>query len=179
MPFLYYGEEIGMTGQKPDERIRTPMQWDATAGAGFTAGEPWTEINGDAGTVNVDAQRSDPQSLLSRYRTLIRARTEHPALTVGGLTSLRLGCEQSSGYLRATQDGSDAVVVALHFGADEAAGCRVSGEVPLAAGTYRAADVLTGRSLPDVQVGSDGTIAGYRVDLAPHQALVLSLRPAS
>jgi glycosidase len=178
VPFLYYGEEIGMTGQKPDERIRTPMQWDGTAGAGFTAGTPWTEINGDAGTVNVDAQRGDPQSLLSRYRTLIRARTEHPALTVGGLTPISVGCEQATGYLRATQDGSDAVVVVLHFGADEATGCPVSGEVPLAPGTYRAADMLAGRSLPDLQVGRDGAVAGLRLDLAPHQALVLALRPA-
>ena len=30
VPFVYYGEEIGMTGAKPDERIRTPMRWDAS-----------------------------------------------------------------------------------------------------------------------------------------------------
>ncbi len=35
-PFIYYGEEIGMTGAKPDEKIRTPMQWSAEANAGFT-----------------------------------------------------------------------------------------------------------------------------------------------
>ena len=36
-PFLYYGEEIGMTGTKPDERIRTPMRWTADPStAGFT-----------------------------------------------------------------------------------------------------------------------------------------------
>ena len=27
-PFIYYGEEIGMSGDKPDEQIRTPMRWD-------------------------------------------------------------------------------------------------------------------------------------------------------
>ena len=40
-PFLYYGEEIGMTGTKPDPDIRTPMQWRDAPGAGFTDGEPW------------------------------------------------------------------------------------------------------------------------------------------
>ncbi len=37
-PFIYYGEEIGMIGDKPDEKIRTPMQWTGEPGAGFTTG---------------------------------------------------------------------------------------------------------------------------------------------
>ena len=39
VPFIYYGEEIGMTGGKPDEKIRTPMQWANDATGGFTTGE--------------------------------------------------------------------------------------------------------------------------------------------
>ncbi len=31
VPFVYYGEEIGMTGDKPDERLRTPMQWNGSS----------------------------------------------------------------------------------------------------------------------------------------------------
>ena len=37
VPFIYYGEEIGMTGAKPDERIRTPMRWDASTPAADSA----------------------------------------------------------------------------------------------------------------------------------------------
>src|ERR1044071_3152926 len=40
LPFVYYGEEIGMTGDKPDERLRTPMQWRPGPGGGFTTGQP-------------------------------------------------------------------------------------------------------------------------------------------
>jgi glycosidase len=40
LPFIYYGEEIGMTGDKPDPRIRTPMQWSPRSGLGFTTGTP-------------------------------------------------------------------------------------------------------------------------------------------
>ena len=47
VPFIYYGEEIGMTGEKPDEQIRTPMQWSAEGNAGFTTGSPWEPVNGD------------------------------------------------------------------------------------------------------------------------------------
>ncbi len=46
-PFLYYGEEIGMPGTKPDERIRTPMQWLPAPGAGFTTGTPWQPFQND------------------------------------------------------------------------------------------------------------------------------------
>ena len=35
LPFVYYGEEIGMTGDKPDPRLRTPMQWAPRPGVGL------------------------------------------------------------------------------------------------------------------------------------------------
>ena len=90
-PFIYYGEEIGMTGAKPDEMIRTPMQWSAAANAGFTTGTPWELLNPDyARGVNVAAQIEDPISLLSYYRTLIQLRNSHPALQTGGVTPLTL-----------------------------------------------------------------------------------------
>ena len=41
VPFIYYGEEIGMTGVKPDEDIRLPMKWSDKTGFGFTSGSPW------------------------------------------------------------------------------------------------------------------------------------------
>ncbi|PWH13753.1 MAG: alpha-amylase [Anaerolineae bacterium] len=82
-PYLYYGEEIGMTGQKPDEYIRTPMQWSAEPGAGFTTGKPWLNINSDYSTKNVAAQESDPNSLLNHYRKLIALRQQTPALQHG------------------------------------------------------------------------------------------------
>ena len=60
-PFIYYGEEIGMTGTKPDERIRTPMRWDTTAeSAGFTAGRAWQPLGDDPPGTDVETQRADP-----------------------------------------------------------------------------------------------------------------------
>src|SRR5262249_39217048 len=48
LPLMYYGEEIGMVGSKPDERIRTPMQWAGDAAGGFSSGTPWEALQADA-----------------------------------------------------------------------------------------------------------------------------------
>ena len=97
-PFIYYGEEIGMTDVPiPPQRVvdidardpeRTPMQWDATANAGFTSGNPWLPIASDAARVNVAAQRDDPRSLFSFYRRLLRVRKGSLALRLGAYRSL-------------------------------------------------------------------------------------------
>jgi alpha-amylase len=86
MPFVYYGEEIGMVGPKPDELIRTPMQWSGEANAGFTSGKPWEPLQPDWKTKNVAAQDSSAESLLNHYRKLIQLRNAHPDLNQGSLT---------------------------------------------------------------------------------------------
>nr|MBA2757913.1 alpha-amylase [Chloroflexota bacterium] len=103
-PFLYYGEEIGMVDVViPDDEIvdpparligpdfpwydrsrcRTPMQWTAGPGAGFTSGTPWLRIAPDTDARNVAAQRGDPGSVLETYRRLLAARRDSLALRVG------------------------------------------------------------------------------------------------
>ncbi len=77
IPFIYYGEEIGMSGSKPDEMIRTPMQWTNENGAGFTSGKPWEPVNSDFSTVNVAKQMGNNNSLLEYYKTLIQLRNNH------------------------------------------------------------------------------------------------------
>jgi glycosidase len=84
VPFIYYGEEIGLSGAKPDERIRTPMRWDdSTPAAGFSTHAPWESLSNDPASVNVAAESADPGSLLSHYRDLVRLRAAHPALATG------------------------------------------------------------------------------------------------
>ena len=88
VPFVYYGEEIGMSADKPDEQIRTPMQWSGGAHAGFSTAEPWEEPRDDYAEVNVAAETDDPGSLLSHYREMIALRHEHPALRIGTFTNI-------------------------------------------------------------------------------------------
>jgi len=87
VPFLYYGEEVGLAngGTSSDESKRTPMPWDASSGVGFTTGVPWFEPAPGRETANVEAQTDDPGSLLSHYRGLIRARSASQALASGRL----------------------------------------------------------------------------------------------
>jgi alpha-glucosidase len=101
-PFLYYGDEIGMTDvavpkddqldlvggggaeQPSRDGCRTPMQWSADPSAGFTSDgvHPWLPV-GDAGPRNVASQLSDPGSMLILCRDLIALRREITDLCSG------------------------------------------------------------------------------------------------
>ena len=89
VPFVYYGEEVGLDGTKPDEQIRTPMPWTGkAAGVGFTSGTPWEPPSAGFETANVATETADDRSILSAYRSLIHLRAAHPALARGGATVL-------------------------------------------------------------------------------------------
>jgi alpha-glucosidase len=137
-PTLYYGDEIGMAdveippGKEQDpwgrqvpglglgrDPERTPMQWDAGQGAGFSDGpaEPWLPIAPDYETVNVAAQQADPTSMLSLYRRLIRLRQESPALHIGSYSAVDGAPANCFAYLR--EQAGQRMLVALNFSAVE------------------------------------------------------------
>lgn len=64
------------------------MQWDGSPRAGFTTGDPWLPVNPETATVNVAAQRRDPESMFSLYRRLISERRGSPALRRGTYRAL-------------------------------------------------------------------------------------------
>ncbi len=91
-PFVYYGEEVGMEGEKPDEDIRTPMAWTGEPpSVGFTDAIPWQAPDLSFKDANVADQTGDPESLLSLYRDLIHFRNESPALRFGETIVLDTG----------------------------------------------------------------------------------------
>ncbi len=86
-PFIYYGEEIGMAGIKGlegDAPLRAPMSWTAEKqGSGFTTGQPFRPVSPNAARYNAEAQLSDPQSLLSFYKSMLTLRNTLPSLASG------------------------------------------------------------------------------------------------
>ena len=112
VPFIYYGEEIGMSGTKPDEDIRLPMQWSEKGlGAGFTPAVPWRSPASDYLTRNIAAQNENPNSLLNHYRALIHLRNEHPALRTGEWMQIESNSEHIYAFFRYTDDETLLIIV--------------------------------------------------------------------
>jgi glycosidase len=112
VPFVYYGEEIGMRNIPPDCLLLPPMQWTAGKYAGFSEATPW-EMPDVNPVFNVSTETGDPNSLLSHYRTLISLRNSHQALQTGELFLLSTNNPGLFACLRTTAGESVLVIVNL------------------------------------------------------------------
>ena len=105
-PYIYYGEELGYLGNKPDEQIREPMLW----GTGQRVTTPlWEPIRANVNTADVLSQQQDSNSLYHHYRSLINLRHNHEALTKGAMSFLNVS-SNVLGYERST-DQQKVIVV--------------------------------------------------------------------
>ncbi len=118
IPFVYYGEEIGMAGASGltgDPRLRTPMSWTAERSrAGFTTGTPHRELSANVAAQNVAAQLATPDSLLNFYRALMTLRNARPELS-GGSYEAPLVSGSVLAFQRAS--GSSRSLVLINYGA--------------------------------------------------------------
>jgi alpha-glucosidase len=131
-PTLYYGDEIGMTDVPiPPDQVRdpfelnvpgmglgrdperTPMQWSAAPGAGFTTGAPWLPVAADYRVTNVETQRCDPESMLALHQRLLALRRAEPALALGTYTPVDAEGDVLA-YLR--EHAGSRFLVALNLG---------------------------------------------------------------
>ena len=139
-PFLYQGQELGMTNgdftsldQLDDveshnvdamlkgfhvprrlrwwlvrsssrDNARTPVQWDATPGAGFTTGTPWLQANPNASWLNYAAQTDDPDSVLNFYREVIKWRKGSAPILRGDFAPV-FSDRSVLAFSRTTEDG--------------------------------------------------------------------------
>ncbi|BAD74900.1 alpha-glucosidase [Geobacillus vulcani] len=71
---------IWQTGR---DNSRTPMQWSGAPNAGFTTGTPWIKVNENYRTINVEAERRDPNSVWSFYRQMIQLRKANELFVYG------------------------------------------------------------------------------------------------
>jgi glycosidase len=107
--FVYYGEELGMRGRKPDPDLREPMRWHRDPhGRGQSR---WKRFSaGDGPGVSVEAEQADRHSLLARYRTLIGWRRQLPLLRDGALAVPAIANGHLAAWELADADGKALVV---------------------------------------------------------------------
>lgn len=97
-PYLYYGEEIGMQGEKPDEHIREPMLW----GGSDPLQTRWIQPKHADSIQPVSVQTDDPKSIFQTYKQLIRLR-KLPALAIGTIQDLPTATDRLIAFTRTHQ----------------------------------------------------------------------------
>ena len=136
MPFVYYGDELGMEDvQMPADAVidpwgknmpgfgvgrdpeRTPMQWNSNPNAGFSDGAPWLPVAHDYKEKNVENESQNPSSMLSFYKELIHHRTKSPALLTGVYKSMESGSEYVLVFGR--ECVSEKLLIAINFSDSE------------------------------------------------------------
>ncbi|MCB2377271.1 T9SS type A sorting domain-containing protein [Hymenobacter sp. BT635] len=185
VPFLYYGEEIGMSGSGVDEEKRKPMQWTAGPNAGFSTGTPWRAPSSNYPQVNVATQATNSSSLLTHYKLLIGLRNTHEALRKGYLLPVTPAAPSPApsllGYARVY--GQEAIIALSNLsGSASVNNPSLSLSVStLPAGSYRVRELIFGQTFGDVTVNAQGGISSWTPApgvLNPNQTLLLHLAPA-
>lgn len=130
MPFIYNGDEIGMSNtpipkdaiQDPFGKIteregrdpqRTPFQWNTKKYAGFSTHKPWLPVNENYQHCNVEKETADHTSLLSLYKALIHIRNASPALKHGTYQTIKTKNPSLFVYIR--KEKKETVLVVLNF----------------------------------------------------------------
>ena len=131
-PTVYQGDELGIgaVAISPDQvrdprelrqpgiglgrdPCRTPMPWDGSSNAGFSAALPWLPLNPDWPIRNAAAQRTDASSTLNLTRALLQLRRTIPALSIGDYSPVASG----NGLLAFTRHAeASRILVALNLG---------------------------------------------------------------
>lgn len=158
-PFIYYGEEIGMVGVKPDEDIRRPMQWSADTNAGFTTGSPWRELDTNFINTNVAVEENDHNSLLNTYKTLIEMRKSHPAISNGNYEVVN--SSNKGLYAAIRQNENETVLILINLSKTDLANVALSwNPLDLPDGKYLLTNII-GRNTANPLIISNGHVADY------------------
>ncbi len=176
VPFMYYGEEIGMIGGKPDECIRTPMQWDSTLRTEDFMTDKDCSTNEEA--FNVAAEDGDPASLLNQYRTLIHLRNEHSALRVGTFIPVISSNKAIYSFIRQSSD--EKVLVVINLGKNEVADYKLSAQKSALKGNQNGVLLLGSEAINSLSANADGGFDGYTplATLAPFSTTIIQLNDA-
>ena len=176
VPFIYYGEEIGMLSGSDDPSKRTPMQWTRGSNAGFTSGTPWKTIPPTYVNHNIEKMNEDSTSLLNWYKKLIRIRQKNPALTSGNYYYLN-NTNQSIYVFARSKNASDEIIIPIH----NFSGSAISnpnfyrnGFTGLPVGSYKLTDLITNSEAGELTIASNGNInCTPNISIPPHGTAIL------
>ncbi|WP_420579868.1 alpha-amylase family glycosyl hydrolase [Reichenbachiella sp.] len=108
-PYVYYGEEIGMLGMKPDENIREPMLWDERSKDQMRTSWMEATFTTDKSVSSVTVQQKDNNSILNHYKTLIALKKQE-VFALGDIQHLDFGSSSIVAFTRSYGNKSVAVV---------------------------------------------------------------------
>lgn len=172
---LYYGEEIGMLGDKGgppawDNYRREPMDWYAAQeGPGQTAWfQPPDRWNLPFDGISVEEEEAEPDALLSFYRLMLRLRKEHPALRQGAIELLPVQTSVRGARAFSRTFGGETVVAVFNFSESP---CQVSFEA-LALNAAQLVDLISSARYPGHEES-----ASYTLSLPPASAVLLAAAP--
>ena len=89
---------------KSRDNARTPVQWDDSAQAGFTTGNPWIAVNLNYKEINAKVETANPDSVFHYYKKLIALRKQHPIMVYGKYEALLEDNENLFVYTRTYQN---------------------------------------------------------------------------
>ncbi len=167
VPFIYFGEEIGMQGMYKDasggwlvQNSGRPMQWSSERNAGFTVGYPWFQVDPNYLQVNVSAEMNDPGSLWAHYKKLISLRNAHTALRIGSLNIVSSGNPGLVASLRVSS--TEAILVLINLTNAPINNFSLSlNNSPLHSGKYLALPLMGQGPVGDLNVISTGGFSNY------------------
>ena len=110
-------EALHIIGERSRDNGRTPMQWDGSEQAGFTAGKPWLRIPDNHSYINVASEEQDPDSILAFYKMLVQFRKDSEIVADGEIRFLDTETDDVIAYER-TLKGEKLTVVCSMRGFD-------------------------------------------------------------
>ncbi len=107
--FIYYGEEIAMTGSETDPDKRKGMYWSTSDDTGYVQRVPGV-TNKSVPEEGVAEQQGDENSLLNFYKRVIALKSQNPEIARGTITAVDLGDKATAGYI-SEYNGSKVMVI--------------------------------------------------------------------
>ncbi len=178
VPYIYYGEEVGMLGQKPDEDIRRPMQWTSSANAGFSSTQPWHPLNNNYVNYNVANQQLESESIWSQYQIWIKQRTRNTALRSGNYDFIESNNSRMFSYLRADSESNTAFAVIHNLSSQNTDDITIRiNNSSLTEGTYNLINILNNQNMGSINVSSSGAFDTTlsEISLAAYSSFLLKL----